>query len=696
MGTFKNKRFLLVFTAVVYLCLFYFFYVKYVPLVKPFQILLIPALLSVFLLTAIRFETGTLLFIFLFPLINSLPYYFSIHEHIPHAPTALVLFLSYFFGWILSRLLGQSAAPNSHSSLYRHPVFLPLAAFSLIVLFSGIITFLRFSNFFPFLSDSIYELTTNVNGVTAGGAIQSTLIHSLNYLTGIAFFLLVIGLLRSHEFMNRIVITLVASGFISILFGFIQHFKDISFGNSPFWVRMGQINATFQDPNSFGVFLAVIFPLILGGILHYKKWTRLFFICVGLLSLFIVPQIGTRSGFLGLVFGFFVFFLFAILSSQKLFPDRSKKVAVGAAIFVITAISIIGTGFLGLGQSRLFERLKSNTVSLSDQKSWIGISPERFFLWKEAAEMIKDYPLSGVGVGSYIIELPNFYTKDKGSYESSLESFRRNDSAENYFLHIGAEMGFIGLLFILWFFLLVIKGMKTRYKELLDDKNKYIYFGAIAGIFSYFVNLLFHSFIGNFEVKYTFWLMVAIVLFSGPKKTRERENPRLVKRLKPAILVLLLLFIVIYSWNSTHSLSLKSRSEEFGLKQQFGIGKLEETEEGSLFRWTEKAAGMTIRIEKPVIHIPLMASHPDIKKNPVIVKVYLVKDFFKEKFLLGKIVLKQCDWETFEFDISNEINQEVILLFEVSRTWNPLKVLGTQDPRNLGVAIGSIQFHSKD
>jgi len=39
-----------------------------------------------------------------------------------------------------------------------------------------------------------------------------------------------------------------------------------------------------------------------------------------------------------------------------------------------------------------------------------------------------------------------------------------------------------------------------------------------------------------------------------------------------------------------------------------------------------------------------------------------------------------------------EVNQEVILLFKVSRTWNPLKVLGTPDPRNLGVAVGKIRF----
>jgi len=693
-GTLKNKRFLLIITAAVYLCIFYFFYIKYVPLVNSFQILLIPVLLSVCLLTAIRFDKGTLLFIFLFPLINSLPYFFSIYEHIPHAPTALVLFLSYFFGWIIYRLIDHPAAPSLHSSSQRHPVFLPLAAFSLIVLFSGLITLFKFSNFFPFLSDSIYELITNVNGVTTGGAIQSTLFHSLNYLTGIGFFLLVIGLLKSQEFMNKIVITLAASGFISILFGFFQHVRDMSFGNPPFWVKMGQINATFKDPNSFGVFLALIFPLVLGGILHYKKWTRIFFICVGLLALLITPQIGTRSGFLGLVIGLFVFFLFVILSSQKLFPNKSKKVAVGAAILVITAISIIG--LLGFGQSRLFERLKNNSVSLSDRKNWIDISPERFFLWKEAAAMIKDYPVSGVGVGSYIIELPNFYTKDKESYESSLESFRRSDSAENYFLHVGAEMGFIGLLFILWFFLLVIKGMKTRYKELSGDKDKYLVFGAIAGIISYFVNLLFHSFVGSFEVKYTFWLLVAIVLFSGPKKEGERENPRLLKGLKPTIMVLILLFIGVYSWNSTHSLSLKKRSEEFGLKQQFGLGELEGTDEGRAFRWTGKAAGMTIRIEKPVILIPLLASHPDIKNNPVVVKIYFIKDFFKEQFLLGEIVMTKEEWQIYEFDLFNELDQDVILLFEVSRTWNPLKALGTPDPRNLGVAVGSIQFQFYD
>lgn len=90
--------------------------------------------------------------------------------------------------------------------------------------------------------------------------------------------------------------------------------------------------------------------------------------------------------------------------------------------------------------------------------------------------------------------------------------------------------------------------------------------------------------------------------------------------------------------------------------------------------------------------IPLLASHPDITKNPVMVKIYLVKDFFTEKKLLGEITLTQSTWKTYEYYIPEEVGQEVIVLVKVSRTWIPLKSLGTPDPRRLGVALGKITY----
>ena len=92
------------------------------------------------------------------------------------------------------------------------------------------------------------------------------------------------------------------------------------------------------------------------------------------------------------------------------------------------------------------------------------------------------------------------------------------------------------------------------------------------------------------------------------------------------------------------------------------------------------------------MEVPLLATHPDIEEKPVKVKIYLIKDFFKEKKLLKELVFTRNVWQTYRFEIPEEIGQEVILLIEVSRTWVPQKILGVPDPRKLGVALGEIQF----
>jgi hypothetical protein len=167
------------------------------------------------------------------------------------------------------------------------------------------------------------------------------------------------------------------------------------------------------------------------------------------------------------------------------------------------------------------------------------------------------------------------------------------------------------------------------------------------------------------------------------------------KNFKILSLVLILIFSGVHLWNSTHSLSLKSRTELLGIKQDFGFYQHEKTSDGREFRWTRGYGGLTVKIEKPVIAIPLLASHPDIQKKPVKVKIYLIKEFFKQKKLLGEVTLTQSVWKTCEYSIPQEVGKEVILLVKVNRTWNPLKTLGTPDPRNLGVALGKIEFEDK-
>ena len=252
----KKRNIIFSLLSVCYIIGFYFFYLRYVPLVKSFQITLLPVLFIVFILTAINIQCGTLFFIFSFPLINNLPYFFGIFEHIPHAPTALVLFLFYFLGWLTHNIFFESK-PS-----LKLPIFKPMILLLVFVSLSGVFTFFRYANFFPFLSDYVYEHITNVNEVTAGGAIMSSIFHCLNYLSGFAFFFILINTVKSKEFVKTILIVLLISTSISLAFSLFQHFKDIKIANNPISFNQGLINGTFKDALSFGAYLATIIPVV--------------------------------------------------------------------------------------------------------------------------------------------------------------------------------------------------------------------------------------------------------------------------------------------------------------------------------------------------------------------------------------------------------------------------------------------------
>lgn len=677
----KSKLLLLLIP--VYLVGFYFFYCRYVPLVTPFQIILIPILCIVFVLTIINVKWGILFFIFTFPLINNLPYFFGIYGSTPHAPTALVLFLAFFAGWLVHSVFSKS------ESSFDPPIFKPLILLSLLIFVSGMMTSLRYANFYPFLSDSIYELITNTNGVTAGGAIMSSVFSSLNYLTGFAFFFILLNTVREKEFLKKIAVVLLISTSLAIAFGFFQHYINIELANNPISFTQGFINGTFKDAMSFGGYLAVLVPVMLSMIFFFKGALRVFSFLVFISAIFILPNTGSRSSLIALFlsFVFFLGFYLINLKKQKSFSLK-KSVRLGAVVLLIAVVLI--SVLISSKDSIVYKRLDELRIAYKEGGLEKALAERSASQWTMAAKMIVDYPFTGVGIGAFIIELPNYA-------ETAEISLRTTDSAENYFLQVGSELGTMGLFFALWIFWLIFKEIKKGFNSYLSQGRwKHIRIGVSCGIISLFMIFLVHTYIGSYELKYTFWLLAGLLFVINRKETDPESKIYFSKKFKIISLCLILIFSGVHLWNSTRSLSLKNRTQLFDLKQNFGLYPLEETRDGREFRWTRGYGGLTIKIEKPFIEIPMLASHPDIEKIPLKVKIYLIKDFFKEKRLLDEVVLTENSWKTYEYYIPEEVNRQAILLFKVSRTWNPLKTFGTPDPRNLGIAVGKINFKTLD
>ncbi|MHB8093427.1 MAG: O-antigen ligase family protein [Candidatus Aminicenantales bacterium] len=670
-----------------------FFYKTYVPLTLPFQTALVPVLAAAFLLAAANAETGTLFFLLALPLINSLPYFFGLYENVPQAPTALVLFLFYFLGRLAGAALRREGKPPEKN--IPSPMFLAAG----LVTASALIVFFRYSHFHPFVAGGFYEYVANVNGVTAGGGRMSAVFSALTFLGGFAWFALLAPLVRSRAFTAKAVSALAAGLFAAAAFGLFQHFKDLSFGNTPFWTRMGQINATFKDPNAFGAYICLAVPLLLGAAIAAGNGRRRLFLAAGAVpALLAFPFIGSRSSLLGLIVGLLAFGI-PLLFRMKSAPPAAgrtglakRRIFRAAAAALLLLVVMIAFGVLG--DSRLKNRLSGNWKALVSREGPVGLSPERYFLWKEALSMIRDYPLTGVGIGAYIIELPNYYALDASDYRAGFEEFRRNDSAENLFLQTGAEMGLPGAAAFAWLFALVAIRAIRVVREKRGEKDGPLALGAAAGIAAYFVSIQFHSYIGSFETNFMFWTLGALV-FGTPVKERELRDRPAAPRTKagPArfcLIAAVAAFAALHLWNSTHSLSLPARTRLFGLKQEFGFYPPERDAAGREFRWTGKSAGFSVRLDQPQIRILLSPPGGETARGPVYVSVDFSSDFLRHRIRLGTVALNG-GWEEFAFPLPRTEVREGLLLLVVSRTRNPGKMTGSGDFRDLGVAVGEVR-----
>jgi hypothetical protein len=688
----KKRSFLVHAAGIILFALaFHAFYLKYVPLIRGFQAIFLPVGLGVAVLTAWRPAVGALAFLGAFPLVNNWPYFFGVEQNTPHAPAALGLALFFIFGWLGNGAVSALSKRSARGAgIPNNAVTGPLKVVSLLVAVSAVSAYWKWTHFYPFRADGIYDFVANVDGVTTGGARMSALFGALSYLCGFVLFVILIRVFAAPKIRNAAAAVLGGGLLAATAFGVVQILVDPSLGNTDFWVFLKQINATFKDPNAFGAVLAGLGPFVLGAALYFRRGRRLLFGAAFALAVVVYPFIGARSalaGFLAALGGF------AIVLFGESGPGAKRRWMWGAA--ALAAVLAVG-GTIGIASgSRLFQRLAASLKGLGSKGGVINISPERYFLWKEALHMTADYPLSGVGIGAFVVEIPNYYARDKRAYPPGFEGWRRVDSAENYFLHAAAEMGLPGLAAILVLFGAVFReigrGLRRR-TEL--GRERFLFYGASAGLLAFGVNMLFHSYSGSFETQFAFWTLAAFVVVIG-RRPGEAESGKTLRRTKIVDLSIASIVIICAGaglWSHGHTLSLAHKTAEFGLVQNFGLYPEEKTEDGRAFHWTRKNAGVSVAVAGPVIRIPLMASHPDLAENPLRVEIVLVQDMFRAKKILRELFLRESRWETVEIPVSEYRDRRVILLFKTSRTWNPRRATGAPDPRNLGLALGEISF----
>ena len=249
-------------------------------------------------------------------------------------------------------------------------------------------------------------------------------------------FYMIAALVTIYEFdeaaVNRLFKIMVWTAWIAIGYGALQIVDYAAFprgvgrGIDPFVWRGAfgdRVFSTYGNPNFYGDFLVIMFPILLTQWFKTRRWSLL--ILIGLLLLSLVMT-GTKGAWLGfalvcMIFGAIAFVFFPAQTA----PYRKR---------VLGVVGGLALGFIGYTAKDLTSRVVSINF--------------RLFTWEATWEMIRTQPWTGTGIGSFPPIYPAF--RRPAIFHIEGKHNTETDHAENEYLEQFFDNGILGFGIFIW------------------------------------------------------------------------------------------------------------------------------------------------------------------------------------------------------------------------------------------------------
>ena len=340
----------------------------------------------------------------------------------------------------------------------------------------------------------------------------ATLIEFFKWFTLISFFIFLLLWKPSDGNILKFIPIVTFVGVAESLYGMFEFFS----GHRHILYLEGErlvssVTGTFINRNYFAGYLLMVIPLSIGYLFsregfqksRYRGWrhrlsssdgkTMLIEYCIVLMILGLFFS-ASRMGIVSLLLSFTVV---ALLFRN---PERGQRLS-KTPIFIL-GLAVLWAALIGLDAviSRFFAVSEGFKI--------------RWEIWANTLQIIKDFPLLGSGLGTFTQVFP--------SYRSfHIEGLVTH--AENDFLQLASEAGFVGMgLLIIVFLFLFYKAFSGIRKLSPENSRRYIGIGGLVGILA----LIFHSMVErNIQVPanaFLFTLILALVLKISTKKSNDQ------------------------------------------------------------------------------------------------------------------------------------------------------------------------------
>jgi len=282
---------------------------------------------------------------------------------------------------------------------------------------------------------------------------------------------LVFSNITDKKFLKKFVLAMILGGTIIAYFGIYERSME----------GIKQSYVTLINPNILAGYLILIIPIVSSLLFYAPKGSKKALLAFSFITM-VICLILTRSraGWLALV-GAMIFLVII---------EKRKRLAIGLTLVLIVVTSI------------LIPSVRIRLVTIFDLNSLVN--EERIYGAKSALQMIKDYPLTGVGVNNFYHVYPQYQLP---------EAREHLIHAHNIFLQIGAEMGLFGLAVFLWLLIKVFKvGWKTLKKIKEGDYLRALVIGLLGSLVAFLVNQQFDYIWVKASLFIFFWVLLAILL----------------------------------------------------------------------------------------------------------------------------------------------------------------------------------------
>jgi O-antigen ligase len=273
--------------------------------------------------------------------------------------------------------------------------------------------------------------------------------------------------------------------------------------------RFVRAYSTFGTPNTFGGYMNMAWPLaaalLLALLLQKNKPTskqadRELPLIARMLRFLISPVNGLlvlSGGIIGA--GLLASFsrgawLGAVAAGLLLVALSGRRFALGVAVALLLGVSVALAGETQLLPQGVAERVQSIVANIRIfDVSTVAVTPANFAIvermahWQAGARMFLDHPLLGVGAGNFNAAYGDYFV---GPWPDS------RGHAHNYYIHIAAEAGLLGLVA----YLALLATLASQVLRALRVVAAGVWRGVIVGVCGIMVAVAVHNIFENVHV----------------------------------------------------------------------------------------------------------------------------------------------------------------------------------------------------